>query len=282
LTTLTTGIKDVTIGADPELFLRRGEELKSSIGLIGGTKYAPRTLGEKDGFFIQEDNVAVEFNIPPAKTLTEFVESISYSLREIEKEVDRFGMKPAVLASALFPPTELTDERALIFGCEPDFNAWKSGKRNPRPRSSEARLRSCGGHIHVGYPENMEIDKFRAIQLMDLYLGVPSVMMDEDQSRRKLYGKAGAFRHTEYGFEYRTLSNFWLSRPELVEWAYTQTIRAVGRAIQFGKPREDGKPDRYTEFMERYDLGDEIVKSINKGNVNLSHKLVTLYELDVR
>jgi hypothetical protein len=38
--------------------------------------YAPRALGERTGFFVQEDNVAVEFNIPPAKTLAEWCESI--------------------------------------------------------------------------------------------------------------------------------------------------------------------------------------------------------------
>lgn len=270
-----------TIGADPELFLTRNGDFKSSCGLIGGTKLYPRNLGSKAGFFIQEDNVAVEFNIPPASTLQEFCDSIDYSIKEVTKLVEPFGVIPEAIASAVFPPTELNTPAAQIFGCDPDFNAWKNGRRNPRPRSPNERLRSCGGHIHVGYPSDTNIDKHRAIQLMDFYLGVPSILMDTDTQRRKLYGKAGCYRETEYGFEYRTLSNFWLKDPKLVEWAYTQTIRALNRAVKFGVSTDKG-PNDFTEFMERFDLGESIQKCINKSNVNLSHILCTHYDLDVR
>lgn len=284
--TTTSGVSNdahihFTIGADPELFLVSNGDFKSSIGLVGGSKFAPRPLGERAGYFVQEDNVAVEFNIPPANTLAEFCDSIAYGVKKITEEVDKFGVKPEAIASALFPPTELASPAAQQFGCDPDFNAWKDGRRNPRPRAKSERLRSCGGHIHVGYPTSTNIDPLRAIQLMDLYLGVPSVLMDEDQQRRQLYGKAGSFRKTDYGFEYRTLSNFWLREPKLTEWAYTQTIRALNRAVKFGKRPEKGKDD-YSEFMERYDLCDMIPKAINKSNVNLSHRLVTHYDLDVR
>ena len=257
------------------MFLTRGEELKSSIGLVGGSKYAPKPLGGRPGFFIQEDNVAVEFNIPPASTLQEFCDSIDWSVKEIAKEVEKFGLWPKAIASAVFPESELAEDAAHHFGCDPDYNAWKGGRRNPRPRSRNPRLRSCGGHIHVGYSKDAGIDKFKAVQLMDLYLGVPSIMMDQDQDRRKLYGKAGAYRNTDYGFEYRVLSNFWLGKPELVEWAYTQTIRAVNKSVQF-------KDKEYEEFMDRHNLRNDIIKCINKSNVNLSSKLITFYDLNVR
>jgi hypothetical protein len=45
--------------------------------------------------------------------------------------------------------------------------------------------------------------------------------------RRKLYGGAGAYREKDYGFEYRTLSNFWVFDPKLTKWAFEQTDRAV-------------------------------------------------------
>ena len=52
-----------TIGADPEVFLERNNIPVSSIGKIGGTKYEPIHI--QDGIFLQEDNVTVEYNIPP-------------------------------------------------------------------------------------------------------------------------------------------------------------------------------------------------------------------------
>src|SRR3990167_6509941 len=182
----------ITIGADPEFFLGRGTDLRSSINLIGGSKASPKPLG-KPGFFIQEDNVAVEFNIPPAKTLEEFVDSIEWSLKTISDKIKPMGLEPLYLASALFPPNELRDVRAQMFGCDPDYNAWTSSDENnprvnPKPIATHKRLRSCGGHVHVGYPKTSGINRLRLIQLMDLYLGVPSVFMDENNERRELYG----------------------------------------------------------------------------------------------
>ena len=59
-----------TIGADPELLLLTATGLpKSAIGLIGGTKQNPKPFGIGH---VQEDNVMVEFNIPPANNRHEF------------------------------------------------------------------------------------------------------------------------------------------------------------------------------------------------------------------
>ena len=59
-----------TIGADPEILLRDSDYLYRSVeGLIGGTKNAPVPIeGLPSGFGAQEDNVMLEFNIPPATT----------------------------------------------------------------------------------------------------------------------------------------------------------------------------------------------------------------------
>lgn len=62
---------------------------------------------------------------------------------------------------------------------------------------------------------------------MDLHLGVPSLVLDKDTERRKLYGKAGAFRPKPYGVEYRTLSNFWIWSEENIKWAWDQTNKAI-------------------------------------------------------
>lgn len=273
----------ITVGADPEMFLARPTgELVSAIDRIGGNKIAPRSLG-RDGFKVQEDNVAVEFNIPPAHDLREWVANLQYAMNEIKAEVKSMDVAPIILASALFPALELEDPRAQSFGCDPDFNAWNGGQVNPKPIARNPRLRSCGGHIHVGYPPSAGIDRFRIIQLMDLYLGVPSVLMDgtEDaQDRRQLYGKAGAMRPQAYGVEYRVLSNFWLKNDKYMEWAYTQTLRAAQEAMKYGVPKV-GKKDAYHTFMESKDLCEEIPYCIDRGDVDLAQKLVAHYDLVV-
>ena len=75
-------LNNVTIGADPEMFLYNSETGKfvSAIGLIPGTKenpFKPKEL--KKGFALQTDNVLVEFNIPASKldwNSTKFVDDI--------------------------------------------------------------------------------------------------------------------------------------------------------------------------------------------------------------
>ena len=39
---------------------------------------------------------------------------------------------------------------------------------------------------------------------MDLFLGVPSILIDPDTERRKMYGKAGDYRLKEYGRRNKT------------------------------------------------------------------------------
>ena len=54
-------------------------------------------------------------------------------------------------------------------------------------------------HIHIGY-DAPEIDRsLRLITYLDAYLGLPSILIDKDTERRKLYGQAGCFRLTRYG-----------------------------------------------------------------------------------
>ena len=119
-----------------------------------------------------------------------------------------------------------------------NYNAWTK-KVNPRPCATNHKLRSAGGHVHVGIKG---INRYQLIRAMDLFLGVPSLFMDKDTRRRELYGKAGAFRPKPYGAEYRTLSNFWIWDKRLIEWVYHQTSRAID-FVKSGKKltAEDGK-----------------------------------------
>ena len=106
---------------------------------------------------------------------------------------------------------ELEHPNAQTFGCDPDFNAW-TGRKNPRPKATDKNLRSCGGHVHIGYLEGKykDLAPRSIIKACDLYMGIPAVFMDNGTLRKQLYGKAGAYRQKGYGVEYRSLSNFWI------------------------------------------------------------------------
>ena len=254
----------ITIGADPELFLENEKDFVSAIDRVGGSKQQPMPLG-RDGFFVQEDNVAVEFNIPPAETMEQFVESIEWSIKALAETVKPQLLSLSKRASAFFPASELADPRAMMFGCDPDRNAW-TGKFNPRPQASSKYLRSCGGHVHVGHDSKIPTPIF--VKSMDLHLGVPSVLMDSDQTRRQLYGKAGAFRPTSYGFEYRTLSNFWLHSQATIKWVYEQTVRAMNFV-------ETLTSDVFSDTS----LSHEIVEAINTPNPELALRMCERYKL---
>lgn len=251
------------IGSDPEVFLVdvTGKYI-SSIGLIGGTKENPRPIRE-DGCAVQEDNVAVEFNTPPAETVDAFIEGIKFNLDYLTEFVKQRGLSLSIDASAEFPEDQLADPRAQVFGCDPDFNAW-THKLNPRPTAQNMSLRAAGGHVHAGCKDE-DIDPWLMGQAMDLYLGVKSVGMDPDTKRRELYGKAGAVRIKPYGVEYRTLSNFWLKSPELQKWVYTQTLRACDFIKSGGKFSKDE--------------GEKIQWCINNSDVNLMKEIVEEYGL---
>lgn len=210
------------IGSDPELFLVDAQgKFISAVGLIGGTKYEPLPISMV-GHAIQEDNVSVEFNIPPADDCKEFIANIDFVLSHLQHKVNAIGLKFSQKAAVSFDEDQLQTLEAQTFGCEPDYNAWTL-QPNPKPTTDDPNLRSCGGHIHVG----TDLDRVQVVRAMDMFLGVPSVLLDEDNVRRKLYGKAGAHRPKEYGVEYRTLSNFWIWSTKTKEWVYEQTRKAL-------------------------------------------------------
>ena len=207
----------ISIGSDPEVFVTYKKEVISAEGLIGGSKAEPREI--EDGYCVQEDNVLLEYNIPVCYTKPDFVEAIHKGLT-LGKLVLSKDYDISIIASNVMDPKWLQTPHAQEFGCDPDFNAHTESM-NEKP-NSQTNLRTAGGHIHIGY-ETTSIDStLQLVKMCDLFLGVPSILMDSDSMRRLLYGKAGCFRFREYGFEYRTLSNYWLKSKDDTAWIYDQ------------------------------------------------------------
>jgi Phage phiEco32-like COOH.NH2 ligase-type 2 len=218
--------ENIKLGCDPELFLvdNTGKFI-SSIGKIGGSKEYPLPIDDL-GNALQEDNVAVEFNIAPASSFDAFYENINKVLTELEARVAKMNLNLAIVPSAEFDWDQLQDEAAMVFGCEPDFNAW-TGEVNPHPGCENLQLRSAGGHIHIGYDNSNQQNQMNLVRAVDIFVGVAGILYDTDERRRLLYGKPGAFRPKSYGVECRSPSNFWIKSKEMQEWAYKQTMKAI-------------------------------------------------------
>lgn len=222
------------VGADPEMFVADGSGIIPGVGLIGGSKNEP--LPVKDGA-VQEDNVLAEFNIKPANSEDEFVSHIHSVVSQLAARIAPMTLR--VASSHLFDSQVLKDAgpQAMEFGCEPDYNAWTTGvNRSPNPDSN---LRTAGGHVHVSFDNGGdEYAAFKVGAMMDYYLGIPSVLLDDDNERRKMYGSAGAIRPKDYGVEYRTLSNFWLNSERMMRWVYRNSKLAVENVEQVMSMRE--------------------------------------------
>jgi hypothetical protein len=217
-------MNNIKIGADPELFLEKNGEIISAEGLLGGTKKSPRQISDQ-GHAVQEDNIMVEFNIPAVSTCQDFKKELNFVLDYLKTFAAIHESILSTASSAIVNKVYLRTPQARTFGCEPDFNVY-TRMHNPSV-NAKTQLRTCGGHIHIGYDNPNRDMSERIIQAMDMVLGLESLELDKDDRRREMYGKAGSFRFKSYGVEYRTLSNFWVMSDDLIEWAFNKTMKAL-------------------------------------------------------
>lgn len=220
-------IKNFMIGGDHEVFLRDKNtgDIITAEGIIEGTKDEPFNFDKADPFACTSlDCVLAEYNIAPAKTKFEYYQGIQKALEYIQKNIPQ-NLEIAILPAARLNEKYLQSETAQRFGCSIDYNCWtRQPNQSPIP---DGNLRSAGGHITLGYEEPNEFVNLMWIKAMDLFLSVPSILQEPDSERKKLYGKAGAFRHTPFGVEYRSLSNYFINEKGLIDWVYDNTQEAI-------------------------------------------------------
>lgn len=230
----------MTTGADPEgFFVKKGTDtIIPAIGLLGGTKEAPRDLG--DGVAIQEDNVLVEFNVKPAGNGKEFAENIQDALKKVEAACDAAGGVPTFQTSAVeFPEDVLAaaGEKAFQNGCDPDYDAWAFCAREPVPyhASKYPLLRAAGGHFHFGFDRTgvTAEDDAHLIRSLDYLVGVPLMLMEPYTRRRETFGTSGYYRPKSYGIEWRAPTNYWVTlKPEhLTRLVKATTYVGIARCL---------------------------------------------------
>lgn len=251
---------NITLGCDPELFLEDDTEIVSAIGLIQGTKQEPHPISD-EGHSIQIDNIAMEFNIPPSNNLKDFTNHINFVKEHLEIVAKSNGLKISKKASGEINPKYLDHPIAQMFGCDPDFNVYE--KSVNEPPDQDTNLRCVGGHVHIGYPNPEQEISEKIVQAFDMFVTLPSLLLDNDERRRELYGKAGCFRFKEFGVECRQLSNFWIHDDKFIDFVYNNTINAVNMVL-------DEKIDSYIEEFSK-----EVQETIDSNDRKKAEKLIT-------
>ncbi len=258
-------IANITVGTDPEFFLFSQLENKfiSPVGMFKGSKHEPQPITD-NGHAIQIDGVSVEFNIPPCRTAADYHKEIKFVVDYIKNTIATpRNLIVSNAATAMFTNDQLDCPEAWEIGCMPDINAWTLNINNPK--NYDSNLRASGGHVAVGYDNPNEEVSLNLIKAMDLFLAVPSVLLDKDNRRRELYGKAGAMRFTPFGCEFRTLSNFWIFNEELTKWVFNQTIKAC----------------EFVNIDGFISNQDEIIECINTGNKELAKEILDDYKIEL-
>jgi len=246
-----------SFGSDPEFMLVDEEgEIRSAIDIVNGTRENPI---QKNGASFCYDNVLAECRIQPAKNKAEVLRFTKKALKTFNELVRPHRL--LAKAAANYSQEQLRCKAAKIAACESVWCAYTMREvelKNTLNLVRTGTLRTTGGHVHIG--TNLGKDHIQSVMLvrmLDLFLGIPSLFIDHDpssQKRRKLYGRAGRYRQPEHGIEYRSLSNFWLSSPSLVELVH----QICGFVVKFVEKKQ------YEEFwyVDRKKLeSDEFLNS---------------------
>jgi hypothetical protein len=264
----------LTFGTDPEFMVwsRNKKKVVSAIPLLlGSNKYSKLDLG--DGFSIFPDNVLAEGTFPPSLNTEQTIKNFRDFITKVQKVLEDQSAHLITRAAHNYDKNELNHPDAKLAGCSPEFCAWSMSEVNP-PNLSRTNLRTSGGHIHMGVDSyqtkpadhfllNLK-DKVASVRACDKFVGVADIFLNSDETspiRKKIYGKSGRYRGRDlaYGVEYRTPSNFWCSRPELVSFFDRLTRYTIGFC------EED--PDRFLndDFPEETSLG--VARSIIDKNL---------------
>lgn len=160
---------------------------------------------------------------------------------------------------------------------QPSFNVYGLIPENVNVDPKTYLKRIVGGHLHFGlfspFFNEIEDHRQRAVPLLDIFVGLMSVLLDRDPAaveRRKTYGLPGEYRLPAHGLEYRVLSNFWLRSPILA-----QMVMGFSR-LAFGVLNETVMYNHDLEgrLKEKIDIGD-VISAILANDADAALKIYT-------
>jgi len=220
-----------SMGGDPEFFVanRRGKVLNADAFFPGkhDPLVATAVTGANKLFF---DGIQAELAFGHSTCRDNIIYNIRRCLALARSRIPadhKILLKPATKIDRKV--IENADPEARIFGCAPDFNAYTRSVNTAEMDASRHPFRYAGGHMHLGISSNYQKEgmaeydlvhrdenHLKIIKFLDLMISIPTLVLDNglgSKRRRDKYGKAGCFRPTPYGVEYRTPSCWWLRSP---------------------------------------------------------------------
>lgn len=246
------------IGTDPELFI---------VDKKGALMPAFDFLHKREGSQIAPyyDGYQAEFGTHPTTCLAEQNGQIEAGLIQLRDLARAAGGELSVRSTFDIPPERLANDadEHVAFGCTPSLSLYGETFPTADPRS--INFRTAGGHMHFSFSPEKYIPT--VIRELDRILSVIAVSMYQyyDEPRRRMvYGRAGEYRLTKYGFEYRTPGPSWLVHPFFINFQFELARRVMGMVVA-----AKGK------HIEEWDATEEEVREcINTCDVALAHKII--------
>lgn len=268
----------MTFGADPEIFLLSNGQIVGSERAIpeGGVAthefYSHSTGVAK----LVRDGVQVELHLPPTNCREWLSLEIMTTFQRLKGHLANMAANDKLFEVSFTQVVEVSPEElksltplSRRLGCQPSFN-WYSPAATIGVNPDTYTKRSAGGHLHFGLPSHLMPYREKLAPISDVLIGNTSVLIDRDPNaaeRRRVYGRAGEFRTPRHGFEYRTLSNYWLRSKELVGLV-TGLMRLAVFVLDTSVDEKDGWPADEA-LMELVNLRD-VEKAINENNLELA------------
>jgi hypothetical protein len=275
----------ITFGADPEYFLSYDLGGKPFVMPPAyfrkylGLEYTPDPKHplflSNDIFNVIEDGVAFEIGVKPDQSWKVLLQRIHLAQEAIQEIGNTYGDKQFKFSA--IPTINFDCERwsvedeefqnTLIFGCDPDMDAFDVEKRCRTVNASQHPFRYGGGHIHMSGHPLFESDPILSIRILAMTAGLAasaySPVPELEKARTYLYGRPGKFRVQKYpngaiGVEYRTPSNTWSAKGNegVAEQVFTWA--------QFGIDYLMSNTDKAMDLLEG--LGKEITNAILSCN----------------
>ena len=203
------------LGTDPEFFLYDYKKFK----YIEAGEVLPDEDIVPKGFPAVTDGFQGEIHTSPTTCRQIFVSNVGKGIAQVIALLARDKRQCEI---RLNPVIELSDTDlanlspgAKQFGCAPSKSAYN--EKTLKLDGSKHNLRYSGGHLHFSIEDYNNFNPEVAIKLMDVFVGLPSVIIayssKQEKIRRKYYGRAGEYRYNEKGriLEYRVPSAIWMS-----------------------------------------------------------------------